>query len=573
MHFSQHVRYILYVRKSSDSEDRQMASIPDQIEAMTKLAQERGITIVDIITESKSAKQPGRPGFNEVMNKIKCGEADGILCWKLNRLARNPIDAGEISWLLQKGIIKHIQTYGQEYKPSDNVLMMQVEFGIANEYVKNLSSDVIRGLCMKAKRGWYPNPKVAMGYKHNKGYKPGEPEIIPDPQKYEQVKHLWDLMLSGLWSMRKLCKEAQQIGIVSKVGKRLSPSVLYRLFTNPFYAGYFYWTHPKEGKVRHQGKHTPMVTSEEFNRVQRRLSNHGDHIKEAPKYDFIFRGPFSCGECGCHITAEHKLRVICTRCKHKFSAKTRQNCPKCELNISQMESPSVIDKTYYRCTKNAGYCSQRCIEETELRSKISSELQKIVLPPSIAVLVKKAVEINDPDPSIDLEKEVKATYAKKKRHLENLIQMRMAGEISQDQFLEQKEQLEQFLSEASQRLEDLQDKQKWKDQAYVDIALATKIPEVLEQAKSNWFRELMVEVASNPVIKDKKPIFYFRKPFLLFQKLNSTNPHDKPPFEPKKVLDKQGPLGGTDIDCSVLRAIRNELRTLYLEQWPENKGF
>src|SRR5659263_5961 len=127
-------KYILYARKSSESEDRQMASIEDQLAEAKKLAEKYNLKVIDVISESKSAKEPGRIGFETMLKRISKGEAQGILTWKLNRLARNPIDGGKISWMLQQNIIKHIQTFEREYNPADNVLLMQVEFGMANQY-------------------------------------------------------------------------------------------------------------------------------------------------------------------------------------------------------------------------------------------------------------------------------------------------------------------------------------------------------------------------------------------------------------------------------------------------------
>jgi DNA invertase Pin-like site-specific DNA recombinase len=104
------IKYFLYVRRSQDSEDRQMASLDDQKKEMFRLADQLGLNVVDVIDESQSAKKPGRPKFNKMIERIHAGEANGILCWKINRLARNPVDGGQISWLLQTGVIQHIQT-------------------------------------------------------------------------------------------------------------------------------------------------------------------------------------------------------------------------------------------------------------------------------------------------------------------------------------------------------------------------------------------------------------------------------------------------------------------------------
>ncbi len=53
-------RFVLYARKSSEREDRQIQSIDDQINYWQKRAKEEGIEIVKIYTEEKSAKTPGR---------------------------------------------------------------------------------------------------------------------------------------------------------------------------------------------------------------------------------------------------------------------------------------------------------------------------------------------------------------------------------------------------------------------------------------------------------------------------------------------------------------------------------
>src|SRR3972149_7085393 len=99
------MKYLIYARKSSEDGDRQILSIDSQINELKEIAKKRGAKIIGTLEESKSAKAPGRLIFNQLITKIQSGKAYGILCWKLDRLARNPIDGGQISWLLQTGII------------------------------------------------------------------------------------------------------------------------------------------------------------------------------------------------------------------------------------------------------------------------------------------------------------------------------------------------------------------------------------------------------------------------------------------------------------------------------------
>src|SRR5436190_1783903 len=95
-------RYILYARKSTESDDRQVLSIESQINELKALAARDGLEIVAVLQESRSAKDLGRPVFAEMHERITRGQANGILCWKLDRLARNFIDGGSVIDALQR---------------------------------------------------------------------------------------------------------------------------------------------------------------------------------------------------------------------------------------------------------------------------------------------------------------------------------------------------------------------------------------------------------------------------------------------------------------------------------------
>src|SRR3989338_8063717 len=141
------LKYFLYARKSSESEDRQVQSIDDQINRLKKLASDLNLDIKKTYTEAKSAKKPNnRPIFDEMIQRVENGEASGILCWQVNRLSRNPIDSGKLSWLLQRGVLKSIQTIDRQYLPEDNVLIFNVESGVANQFILDLSKNTKRGM-------------------------------------------------------------------------------------------------------------------------------------------------------------------------------------------------------------------------------------------------------------------------------------------------------------------------------------------------------------------------------------------------------------------------------------------
>ena len=115
------MQYFLYARKSTDTEDKQVLSIEAQLSELRSLAKRDRLDVVEELVEKRSAKTPGRPVFEEMMRRVEKGEASGIICWKIDRLSRNPVDSGRISWLLQQGTIAKIITHDRVYLPHDNV--------------------------------------------------------------------------------------------------------------------------------------------------------------------------------------------------------------------------------------------------------------------------------------------------------------------------------------------------------------------------------------------------------------------------------------------------------------------
>jgi DNA invertase Pin-like site-specific DNA recombinase len=74
-------KFFIYTRKSTDTEDRQVRSISDQLAALKKLAVKEQIEVVDIFVEKQTAKILSRSAFDEMLLRIEQGEANGILAW------------------------------------------------------------------------------------------------------------------------------------------------------------------------------------------------------------------------------------------------------------------------------------------------------------------------------------------------------------------------------------------------------------------------------------------------------------------------------------------------------------
>ena len=176
------MKYLIYCRKSTDTEDKQVLSLKSQENELKRLAEANKLNVVGILRESMSTKSVGRPVFNRMLKMIASGKADAIICWKLDRLARNMVDGGQVMDLLQKSVIQEIRTYESVHVPSDNVLMLAVHFGMANQYIRDLSVNVKRGNRAKLDRGEWPN-HAPFGYLNDKATK----RIVIDPDRGRYV--------------------------------------------------------------------------------------------------------------------------------------------------------------------------------------------------------------------------------------------------------------------------------------------------------------------------------------------------------------------------------------------------
>ncbi len=567
---NQTLRYFLYLRKSSESEDRQMASIEDQLKEINKIATELGLTIVGVFSESKSAKAPGRKEFNEMLSQIEKGKADGILCWKLNRLARNPVDGGRISWLLQNNIIKHIQCYGRDYKPSDNVLMMQVEFGMANQFVKDLSVDIKRGVIAKAERGWYPSPNLPLGYIHNKSNarKTHPIEIILDKKRFTIVKKLWKLILTGNYSIADMKRMGDSLGLTGKNGRPYVKSTYHDIFSNEFYCGYFHWKNQKGVKIRYKGKHKLMVSQEEFEEVQYIIGTKKRSTR-LHKYDYPYKGIFSCGECGCSITAERKHQVRCTSCRFKFSCINRDNCPKCNTTIKEMTNPTVIDITYYRCTKRKQSCSQKFITKKELELQLEQIVSDITVSEEFYSFINEELELlykNDinKNEKLQLITTLKKHISELQNRTKGLAIMRADNEINSDEYAAMKKENLDKIESLENELKKLTYAEiNWLTVAksYLDIAINAK--ETFKKTDYLTKKKLLLNIGSNQQLTDKKLHFIRSKPLSAILNCYDCYKRQKSRFEPKNHLVKQGDYDSLDSQslewCTGLDVVRTSI--------------
>lgn len=379
---------VLYARKSTESEDKQVQSIDDQIRIMKEVAKDEGLRIVDVLSESKSAKAPGvRPVFKQMMCDIEDGKYDVILAWDTSRLSRNPKDGGDLQWLLDSGVLSGIRTHEKWYRDNDE-LLFTIENSMNSRFIKELKAKVARGMTSKADKGDYPG-MAPVGYANDRI----ERKIVKDPIMFDRVAELWRKALTGIYTVSELTRIAdKELAIRTTQTKRkggtpLCHTAIHNLLTNPFYAGKFRWG----GKI-YNGNHPPMISESQFEQIQRILepTKHCTRPKTEP-YQFLLRGLIRCSECGYAIVTERKFKDLkdgTTREYHYCHCSGRKRGVKCKNHeiyireeglVKQIKDELcryTIDEDFYRIAIEA-LAEEDEIEVAKQNEKIANINKRI----------------------------------------------------------------------------------------------------------------------------------------------------------------------------------------------------
>ena len=345
------LKFCLYSRKSTESDELQQLSIGAQINEMTALAKRENIEILKAFQESHSAKDSGqRPVFNEMIKEIKAGKFNAILAWAPDRLSRNAGDLGKIIDFMDQGLIKQVRTYGQTFTNSPNEKFLFMILGSTAKLENDAKSvNVQRGLRAKCEMGWRPGVPP-LGYIHGIGEQKGKRSIHLDPKRAPIITELFEKVAYQNYSGRSIVRWLDSLGFTTRSGKKLVVSCVYLILKNPFYYGEF--EYPIGTGIFYKGGHQPIISKELFDEVQLQL-------KVAPKAkpgtkEFDFARTLKCGACGSGVCAEEKFK--------------------------RLLDGSIKRYVYYHCTKyHDHFCQEAYIREEELINQLVRIIDKVNL--------------------------------------------------------------------------------------------------------------------------------------------------------------------------------------------------
>ncbi len=234
----------------------------------------------------------------------------------------------------------------------------------------------------------------------------------------------------------------------------------------------------------YQGTHEPLVSKKLFDECQEVMKSRG-HIKtRKAEKTFPFRGLFTCGECGCAITAELQK-----------------------------------GHNYYRCTKKREMCSQKYVREEVLAEQVKSFLQKVSLSSQDTDKVLRELDKDEQKAKSDnyavlqnLKSEISDVGAK----LDKLLSAYLDEVITSEEYATQKQKLLSRKIECGEEIGEIENGSvSWLEPARAFVKSLNHATELVRSGDKSEMTTFLKQIGSNHILFDKSISFSPEIPYKL----------------------------------------------------------
>ena len=375
-------------------------SIPAQREANQRKADELGARVVrEFIDAGESARSADRDGLQEMLAFIAATRVTFCIVHKLDRLARNRADDVAIHQaLLTAGVTLVSATESIDQTPS-GMLVHGIMSSIAEFYSRNLATEVTKGLTQKVAQGGTPM-RAPIGYLNVRKTDDNGREVRTvevDPERAPLITWAFEHYATGETSVTGLLRDLTARGLLTvptpkRPLKPLGKNTLYKLLTNPYYAGVIRY----KGAL-HPGAHEPIVGPELFDKVQSLLKARTAKMTRHVQHAHHLKGLLHCGTCGSRMLLDFATNprgttyayFICSGRAAKKTSCTRRAVPVAvaeRLVADSYASITISDSTYQRLAadvdaafdkRNTGQ-DREVADLTANRARLEAESDKLL---------------------------------------------------------------------------------------------------------------------------------------------------------------------------------------------------
>lgn len=474
---------VIYARVSSKEQEKEGYSIDAQLKLLRDYAVREGFEVVKEYVEAETARKAGRRAFNEMLSRVRRrGDIRAILIEKTDRMLRNLKD-----WVTVDDLVNHRNVEIHLPKEGDVIsrdsrssakFMFGIRVLMSRQYSDNLSEETSKGMKEKAEQGIYPS-FAPIGYLNTP-----DKMIEMDPERGPLVGKLFDLYATGNYSISEIAKEARKLGLTyRKSGAPVTKSSVRDILHNRLYTGWFEWN----GNV-YRGTHTPVISTEVWERVQSVFADRGTPRRKDVKHVFAFSQLIKCAQCGCLVVGERK--------NGKY--------------------------TYYHCTGYSGGgkpspCASKYVREEAVERQFTEILGQLRIDSEIFEQICKAVRASHSDVKRERDEAIQGLQAEHdnlRKRIDAMYTDKLDGKVNDDYFL----RLSRYWRREQARILDEIYAHQNSDQSCMEdgirlLQLGTNAHSVLGRQDDIGKRGLLKLLLWNLIWDDGKVSATFRKPF------------------------------------------------------------
>ena len=334
---------VIYARYSSHAQNSHAqndASIEQQVEACTKFAVGKGLTVLETYSDRAiSGKSDKRPDFQRMMKDAHKGKFQCVLAWKSNRMGRNMLEAMVNDAKLQECGVRCLYVEEDFDDSAAGRFSLRTMMNVNQFYSENMAEDIRRGLSDNAKQ-CKVNGSAPLGYCRGKDGK-----FAIDEDQAAIVREIFDRICRGE-IQASIASDLNKRGITTRTGGKWNKSSFRAILSNERYLGIYIY-----GDTRIEGGMPAIISRETFDMARERVETMKTMVKSRRRrdnVDYILTGKLICGHCmtpmvGTCGTSKVGTMYYYYRCNNQAVAHTCDKKPVRKEKIEELITVSIRD--------------------------------------------------------------------------------------------------------------------------------------------------------------------------------------------------------------------------------------